>query len=214
MANIDIQKKEGGSFWPWLLGLAVLALLIWAGAEMLDTDDEDFAAVPAEEQQPLEGTTPVDPMATAAMPMEVTAFEEQCASADAAGQMAVGHQYVQGCVQQMAAALAAVVQRDTVAGTALAPQLEDFRQSAMDLTTDAQSMEHAGNLKQVFENAAELVANLEQMRNQAGQQAVAGAAGMEQAANNINVEQPLMEQAESVGMFFRNAAQALRALAA
>lgn len=213
MANIDIQKKEGGSFWPWLLGLAVLALLIWAGAEMLDTDDEDFAAVPAEEQQPLEVTTPVDPM-TAAMPVEVTTFEEQCTSAEATEQMAIGHQYVQGCVQQMAAALSAVVQRDTIAGTALAPQLEDFRQSAMDLTTNAQSMEHAGNLKQVFDNAAGLVANLAQMRNQAGQQAVAGADQMQEAANNINVEQPLMEQAESVGMFFRNAAQALRALAA
>lgn len=44
MADIDVERK-GTNIWPWIIGLLVLALLIWALMEMFDTDEPDVAAV-------------------------------------------------------------------------------------------------------------------------------------------------------------------------
>ncbi len=44
MADINVERK-GPSIWPWIIGLLVLALLIWAIAEMVDTDEEEMARV-------------------------------------------------------------------------------------------------------------------------------------------------------------------------
>jgi hypothetical protein len=54
MADIDIQKKEGPGIWPWILGIAVLALVVWGVMEMTGSDrtaaDPQEPAVPAAEQ--------------------------------------------------------------------------------------------------------------------------------------------------------------------
>lgn len=44
MADIDVERK-GTSIWPWIIGLLVLALLIWALMKMFDTDDPEVAGV-------------------------------------------------------------------------------------------------------------------------------------------------------------------------
>lgn len=44
MADINVERK-GPSIWPWIIGLLVLALLIWAIAEMVDTDEPEVAEV-------------------------------------------------------------------------------------------------------------------------------------------------------------------------
>lgn len=46
MADIDIQRKDA-SIWPWLLGLALLALLGWFVFEALG-NDEEVAVAPVE----------------------------------------------------------------------------------------------------------------------------------------------------------------------
>lgn len=47
MADINVERK-GPSIWPWIIGLLVLALLIWALAELLGDDDDIVEApVPA-----------------------------------------------------------------------------------------------------------------------------------------------------------------------
>ncbi|MFW6080034.1 MAG: hypothetical protein ACODAE_10460 [Gemmatimonadota bacterium] len=48
MADINVERK-GPSIWPWVIGLLVLALLIWAIAEMVDTDEEVAVEEPVEE---------------------------------------------------------------------------------------------------------------------------------------------------------------------
>jgi len=49
MADINVERK-GPSVWPWIIGLLVLALLIWASAEMVDTDETQVAEI--EEVEP------------------------------------------------------------------------------------------------------------------------------------------------------------------
>lgn len=51
MADIDVQRK-GPSIWPWIIGLLVLALIIWAVAEMVDTDDAELAETELIEEEP------------------------------------------------------------------------------------------------------------------------------------------------------------------
>jgi hypothetical protein len=54
MADIDIQRKRGPGIWPWILGIAVLALVVWGVIEMTGNDrtaaDPMDPAAPAAEQ--------------------------------------------------------------------------------------------------------------------------------------------------------------------
>ncbi|HEX2190892.1 MAG TPA: hypothetical protein VHG51_18435 [Longimicrobiaceae bacterium] len=43
MADINVERKQR-SIWPWIVGLLVLALLIWLLASMFN-DDDDGAVV-------------------------------------------------------------------------------------------------------------------------------------------------------------------------
>jgi len=67
MAEINVERKSPG-IWPWVIGLAVLALLIWALFALLDGDDEEVAVV--------------DPVAT---PVETAPLEMPDATMAAAG---------------------------------------------------------------------------------------------------------------------------------
>lgn len=41
MADMNLVRKQGPSLWPWLIGLVVLGLLIWAIAELVNTDRDN-----------------------------------------------------------------------------------------------------------------------------------------------------------------------------
>lgn len=71
MADINVERK-GPSIWPWVIGLLVLALLIWAIAEMVDTDEPAQVA-----EQPVEEV--VEPPAAVPEPgttAEIAEFDE------------------------------------------------------------------------------------------------------------------------------------------
>ena len=75
MADVRVERKEpserrGPSIWPWIIGLLVLALLIWAIAEMVDTDETQVAEVEeVEPGQPVPPTAvPVPRAGTASIP--------------------------------------------------------------------------------------------------------------------------------------------------
>ena len=44
VADINVERKQP-SIWPWVVGLVVLALLIWVGVEMFRGDPGEGAAV-------------------------------------------------------------------------------------------------------------------------------------------------------------------------
>jgi hypothetical protein len=56
MADINVERK-GASIWPWILGLLVAALLIWALAGLFGDDEEVETVDPAAEV----GMTPPAP---------------------------------------------------------------------------------------------------------------------------------------------------------
>lgn len=58
MADINVERK-GANIWPWILGLIVAALLIWALMGLFGDDDADVELVePASEVGPNPQTTP------------------------------------------------------------------------------------------------------------------------------------------------------------
>jgi hypothetical protein len=68
VADINVERK-GPSIWPWIVGLIVLALLIWALVEMFGREDPTVVA-PGRDTV---GVVPADtaPMAPVApMPMD------------------------------------------------------------------------------------------------------------------------------------------------
>lgn len=45
MADIKIERK-GPNVWPWIIGLVVLALLVWALMELLGSDEPEVVGEP------------------------------------------------------------------------------------------------------------------------------------------------------------------------
>lgn len=43
MAEIRVERKERRNLLPWILGLALLALVLWGLSQMNDRDDDDAA---------------------------------------------------------------------------------------------------------------------------------------------------------------------------
>jgi hypothetical protein len=59
VAEIRIERRRGPSLWPWLAGLIVLALLIWAIAELVNTDRDNQTMVEADTLGALVSTAPM-----------------------------------------------------------------------------------------------------------------------------------------------------------
>ena len=62
VADINVERKSP-SVWPWIIGLLVLALLIWALVELFEGDEEAVVTDPALEQPAM-----VEPAAEPALP--------------------------------------------------------------------------------------------------------------------------------------------------
>ena len=61
MADINVERK-GTSIWPWIIGLLVAALLIWALMGLFGDDDADVDTVdPAVETNTGQAATPATP---------------------------------------------------------------------------------------------------------------------------------------------------------
>lgn len=213
MADIDIQEKKG-SIWPWILGLLGLILVAWLVMEMLDDDDDVDPVVTDTQQTPYTAPPPPAQGMDAGMPAAVTQFEEQCASASTTtDEMALDHAYAETCIEQMTAAMQAVIERDTVNDQALAQQLETYRTHATQLTQNRESAEHSTHVREVFDGAAEIIARIEETREGTGATLERHSGRVQEAAEAFSADTPMMDQRDEVAAFFREAAAALRAMA-
>lgn len=68
MAEIRIERRRGPSLWPWVIGLVVLALLVWAIAELVNTDRDNKTMAAADEANGPAAPGAVAPSAAGAQP--------------------------------------------------------------------------------------------------------------------------------------------------
>ena len=209
MADIDVQRK-GPSIWPWIAGLIVLALLVWAVAEMVDREDREVAVTEtqaAEEVQPAPAPTPgvegEDPA------QAVEAYSSHIDNAD----MGVDANWTATAMNRMAAALGAIATRSN-AGSDIMQRVDRLRQRASQVGTSPDSLQqHADWVREFGMNATDAMNSL--ARHVAGQdrQLQTAIEQTRQAAQNISQTTPLLQQREAVQRFFEEAEQPLERLA-
>jgi len=209
MADIDVQRK-GPSIWPWIAGLIVLALLVWAVAEMVDRDDQEVAVTEtqaAEEVQP--APTPA-PSAAGEDPVQaVEAYSSHIENAD----MGVDYNWTATAMNRMAAALNAIATRSN-AGNDVMQRIDRLRQRASQVSASPDSLQqHADWVREFGMNATDAMSSL--ARHTAGQdrQLQTGIEETRQAAQNISETTPLLQQREAVQRFFEEAEDPLQRLA-
>ena len=126
MADINVERK-GPSIWPWIIGLIVLALLIWILVEMFDSDEPE---VEVDEPVPSAVVTPdVEEPVGAAMPAAVTTYLTQCAGAQGAVEgddMGRQHEYTVNCLQQLREGISAVIAEEQLGASDVSARLDEF----------------------------------------------------------------------------------------
>ena len=209
MADIDIQEKRR-SFWPWIVGLLGLVLVFWVATDVLVDDGEDLSTIaPATEEQ---ATEPVQPVA-GSEPAEVTRLAEECTARAAAGDdVALEDGYIEACIGHLTSAIVAVIDRNALNQTELSAELASYRSSAEQLTESTDTPEQSGQIEEVFDGAAALIARIEDTRNGTGDLLERRSALVQAAADAFSADRAVAEQRAEIDSFFREAAAALRDL--
>lgn len=202
MADIDIEKKSGGSKWIWIiLGLIILALLIWwftAG------DDEELEEVTTEQvEEPIEDE-------------EETATWEESESSNQEGvqafithvgdksRMGIDHEYTNDALIQFMNAVEAKANEENVD---IEAELAEVRRQAEEITQDPMAVDHADIIK----NAGETLVNaLQKVQEQEYPNLSSDIEEMRTALQGIQPSVQTLEQKEQVNSFFDEAADALR----
>lgn len=222
MAEIDLQRKRGRNWLPWVLGLLAVIVAIWGIAELMDGEDEPLAVGPVDTVDtrpataiapPPEYATPED--ARAAVPSSVAEYRQSCTeSGEEPADMGMQHQFTVNCMQLMANSFDATVQSDTVGNVTLSERLESFRSNANELQeSDPSALTHAGLVSRTMESAADLVTTLREERYADHQELDQAAQTARDAADSMTGDRPMLEQQETVREFFQAMGTALETLA-
>ncbi len=215
MADIDVQRKGGASWLWWLLGLLVLALLIWALVEAFDDDDD-------------EGLEGVEPPAAAvvvpepgmpgmaAVPAAVTTYLTQCTPEGGAPEqeMSQDHQFTVGCLQQLREGMNALITQEQMANADVSQSFDRYTQTVQQLEQSGPTATTHANLTRDAAGIAVQVMQAMQTAWFAGNQEMQPAVDeVRQAAEGIQGDVPMLDQRDSVHGFFREAGDALRMMA-
>jgi hypothetical protein len=214
MADINIQKKEGGPpILPILLGVVALGVVIAAIMYFMGNGDAYTDTAPGAlpyDTAPAAATTDAD----GALPAEVRAYRDQCADASQfRDEMAQDHDYEAECMRRLAEGLDAVIRRETVADQPLQQRVSALRDRANQITQDPQATDHANRVRGAADEAADIMEYMASTREAVGANLQQHARQTREAANQIDTGTVLLEQRQRTSTFFARAGEALEALA-
>lgn len=214
MADIDVQRK-GPSIWPWIVGLIVLALLIWALVEMFDDEADVAGVVDPPVAAPVVTPDPAAP-ADAGLPAAVSTYLTQCTEEQGAAEQDMGleHQFTVNCLQRLREGLNALITQEQVADTDVSQRLETYTSTVQQLQgSEPTATNHANLTRDAAGTAVQLIQAMQTawFGDDAGIRSAVGE--VQQAAQGIQGTVPMLEQRESVRTFFREAGDALRMMA-
>jgi hypothetical protein len=208
MAEIDIQKKQRGPVWPWVLGAVLLLaavglLLVFVGQDDPTVTEPRPTAAPVDLERP--GVDPVRPANGAVEAYLEFGREPEEVDVD----MGRHHEYTQEGLQRAVAALDEVIRADTVGQRPLEERLDRVRDRADRITRDPASPEHANQVREAFTEIADLMEDVRGRRVPDQPPVEERVRATREAAEAIDPGTPLLEQREAVRRFFRESGQAL-----
>lgn len=213
MADINVERKERG-IWPWLLGLLVLAFVIWLVMSMMRDDGTTRDSSPAFEEPAAAPVAPAPAPEPAAAPAPVTSFLDDCTSPSADSGPDAQNEFTARCLEHFADALSALADRDRISNEEITRQMGVLREEIATLRRgDPAATSLTESTRRAFLVAAAL---MESVRNAA----YADAANLEsevaevlRVAEGVRRDVPMLEQRDAVQEFFREAGDAIRTMA-
>ena len=204
MAEIRVQRK-GPSGWLWMLGFVATVVLVWVLVATFPADD----SIPATTQRAGEApstvpeTAPTSGISGAPLPAvaEFLTFKD----APVGSPVGPAHEYTADGIRRLTRALDAVIETETVAGSAIRDRLTDWRAKAGRIQADPQAVGHANQVRDVFTGAADLLSAVQQDRWPNSAHLKASIDETRQAAAAIDASRPLLDQTDKVKAFFDRA---------
>lgn len=212
MAEIDLQKKRP-RWGVWIVAALVAVLAIWALTELFDRDapmagDFDTTGEPAVvEPVPDPGADAAAELGTAGADAAVAEFRQQCAEEASQGDdMGAQHDWTVSCLERMATALEATIPTGAANDLAVREHVATLRQRAAEVRrADPGATSHAATVAAAFDAGAELIQSWQQSQRTAAD----AAASVQQAADRVTADQPLLDQRDAVHAYFEAVAEAL-----
>jgi HAMP domain-containing protein len=204
MAEIHLERKEKSSIIPWVLvGLALLALVGWW--IMRDGRDLDSLVMQDEAGEVADARA----AEVEGAPGEVNSYLRFVEENRARDEVSRDHSYTADGIRELAGALHALAEQEESERVAVEPRVEYIRERADALERDAEATTHAGITRDAFTNLADVMEMLRQRYS--------GAQGdvsqVREAANAIEPNTLLTNQAQHVQTFFERSATAVRTMA-
>jgi len=196
MADIDVERKSPVTWVWWVLGLLLLAMLLFW---LLAPTRVDRVAVVDPATEPMPVPTTVDP-APAAVPPALQEFQQRCAPRQP-GEMGLEHEYTADCLRRLVGAIEGTVPQQQL-GQAQ-PELQNAREAADRLArSPPDAMDHSQQARDGLSSAASALQTVQQ-------QAYTDMGGpvqeLQQTAQQVDPNVPLLEQRDRIQAFFDQA---------
>lgn len=208
MAEIHIERKER-TIWPWIvLGLILLTLLAWWLLSQRGERD-GFTVFQDTTGQVVDTAAGTMAGLRGDAPEEVSSFVRWADENRARQESDTSHEYTADGIRRLAAAIGSLADRDTAGMQTIRQRVDTVRGLADALERNWESPNHAQYARQAFLEASEV---MDQLRTQRFPNAANQVAQARQAAENVQQNQPLLEQRQQVQQFFERAGTALQAM--
>jgi hypothetical protein len=206
MAQIRLEEKKSGSILPWIIGLLLLALIIWGVAEAFD--DDEIEETYTEEVIEDDDVAPVAPVANNVDYMTpIAAF--MATTENMEGDMGLDHEFSHKALTELVDATVAVAQAKGV-NTAATTQakVDEVKQLADEITRDPMAGDHADKIKQAALLITDMLESIDQ--ESYNSQASADISELRNEAQAISQETLTLNQKEDVRSFFGQAREVLQ----
>lgn len=195
MAEIKVEKKNR-PVWPWIIGIVLLAAIIWIVADDNDMESEAVSNVNVEEQA---DRYTADENGAA---MEYVQYIENNGK-----EITLEHKYSHQALTHLSKALDAVAKNPS---QETQQRLDELRSIADQLKKNTYSDEHADMMAKAFKSAAMAMQSVQNdqypnLGNEVQQ--------VRNAADNITGEELATNQKNAIRSFFQESADAVEAMA-
>jgi hypothetical protein len=212
MADINIKKKNNNQpVWPWVLGILVIAGLIWAAVELFDTDAQrEYGPVAVDEP----GRTTTDDNNGDADVFDLGAnnvddFVEFVEERDASEEASVDHEYTHDGLNKLADAIDALENDLELDDLDVNERTDLIRDNADYITEDWEDTDHSDSIRRAFEVATDLIAAIQsryfpQLEGQVNQ--------LRNQTQNFDPNNLTLEQKQIIEQYFVQASEILRSM--